>query len=337
MTAISAAGSARHPGRGRPGHRQCAARGASWAKRKRLPVRRAVDARFGHDRRHVAGRGDVEGGVGRGHPFRGHPQAPHVGHLLRVALLDGDGRPAGRLGVDRASGGGDVEGDPVRRRQDGQAVGADLVGHVPVGRDAVGAHDHLLHRPPGHEVGGHAVRDQGAGDPRPQQLPGRQARPLQEGAGLVHVDVQGRPPGVGGAQGGQGRPVVDAGQGPGVAVGQHPVPGTEERRPVLPDPAAGRLVLLGDPQRLLHQPAPDLGHREPPLRPRAPRSAPRSAAAPAARLLRHPAHALDAPEQVDRRGARRRQLAAGLLQGAGERRRALRGPQRRQGHPHRRA
>ncbi len=276
MTAISAAGSIGPAEEGEPGHASRSGGRLRGARRSDSRVRRAEDARFGHDRRHVAGRGDVEGGVGRGHPFRGHPQAPHVGHLLRVALLDGDRRPAGRPGIDRAAGGGDVEGDPVRRRQDGQAVGADLVGHVPVGRDAVCSHDHLLHRPPGHKVGGHAVRDQGAGDPRPQQLPGRQARPLQEGPGLVHVDVQGRPPGVGGAQGGQGRPVVHAGQGAGVAVGQHPVPRTKQRRPVLPDPAAALLVLLGDPQRLLHQPAPDLGHREPPLR-----AAPRCATAPA--------------------------------------------------------
>ena len=41
------------------------------------------------------------------------------------------------------------------------------------------------------------------------------------------------------------------------------------------------------------------------------------------------------PEQVDRRGARRRQLASGLLQGTGERRRLSEAPARRQGHPHR--
>ena len=43
--------------------------------------------------------------------------------------------------VEGGPGGGDVEGDVVLFGEDGDAVGADLVGDVSVGGDAVGADD----------------------------------------------------------------------------------------------------------------------------------------------------------------------------------------------------
>ena len=49
--------------------------------------------------------------------------------------------------------------------QDGQRVGADLVGHVAVGRDAVGAHHHPVHQAAGDQAAGRGVGDHPVGIP----------------------------------------------------------------------------------------------------------------------------------------------------------------------------
>ena len=68
------------------------------------------------------------------------------------ALLDGDVVAVGGCEVDGGPGGGDVEGDAVLLGEDGDAVGADLVGDVAVGGDAVGADDDGLDAALAHEV-----------------------------------------------------------------------------------------------------------------------------------------------------------------------------------------
>jgi hypothetical protein len=64
--------------------------------------------------------------------------------LVGAALLDGDGVAGGGREVDGAGGGGDVERDAVGLGGEGHGVGADLVGDVAVGGDAVGADDHQV-------------------------------------------------------------------------------------------------------------------------------------------------------------------------------------------------
>ena len=99
------------------------------------------DAPLGDDPGDQLGRGDVEGGVVDGDPLGGGLPAEAVGDLARVALLDRDGRAVGERQVERARRRGDVERDAVRPGQQGDAVGADLVRGVAVGRDPVGADD----------------------------------------------------------------------------------------------------------------------------------------------------------------------------------------------------
>ena len=77
-----------------------------------------------------------------------------MGMLSPVAVLKVDGGP----------GGGDVERDAVLFGEDGDAVGADLVGDVAVGGDAVGADDDGLDAALAHERGGHVVAEDGGGD-----------------------------------------------------------------------------------------------------------------------------------------------------------------------------
>src|SRR6185369_11972004 len=91
--------------------------------------------------------------------------------------------------VDGAVGRRHVEGDVVVLGQDGQAVGADLVGHVALGGDAVRAHDDHLDLARLHQRGGRAVGDEGVGDLGVLQLEGRQTGALQVGPGLVGEDV----------------------------------------------------------------------------------------------------------------------------------------------------
>lgn len=64
---------------------------------------------------------------------------PHVGDFLGRALFDADIRTGGGVQIDGGGGGADVEGDAVVFGEDGDAGGADLVGCVAVGSDAVAA------------------------------------------------------------------------------------------------------------------------------------------------------------------------------------------------------
>ena len=83
-----------------------------------------------------------------------------------------------------------MEGHAVEVGLHGQSVGAHLVGEVAVGGYPVRAHQHPLHFAVPQQQGGHAVRDEGGGDAQTLELPGREAATLQEGPGLVRVDME---------------------------------------------------------------------------------------------------------------------------------------------------
>src|SRR6185436_3473468 len=98
---------------------------------------------------------------------------------------DGDGRAVRRVQIDCAPGGGHVEGHVVGAGHAGEAVGADLVGHVAVPGDAVGADHDRAHLAAAHEEGGHRVGDDFDGDLVLVELPRGQSSALEVGAGLV--------------------------------------------------------------------------------------------------------------------------------------------------------
>ena len=91
----------------------------------------------------------------------------------------------GRAGIDRGARRRDVERYAVRARGQRDAVGADLVRHVAVGGDPVGADDHAGHVAPPKPARRHAVGDHGDRAPRPREFPRREAAALQQWAGLV--------------------------------------------------------------------------------------------------------------------------------------------------------
>ena len=67
---------------------------------------------------------------------------PHVGDFCGRALFDANVGAGGGGEVYGGGGGADVEGDAVVFGEDGDAGGADLVGNVAVGGDAVAADEY---------------------------------------------------------------------------------------------------------------------------------------------------------------------------------------------------
>ena len=115
---------------------------------------------------------------------------------------------------------GDHERDPGRRGGQGVGVGADLVGHVAVGRHAVTADDDGVDLAGGDQAGGGAVDDQLVRDPEPAQLVDGQAGALQQRPGLggqhqLELAAVGQ---LGDHR--QRGPAARSGQGAGVAVGE---------------------------------------------------------------------------------------------------------------------
>jgi len=182
----------------------------------------------------------------------------------------------------------------VLTAQDGHAVGSDLVGDISVGGDAVCAHDHHVDLPPLHEVPGHVVADQSAGDVVLHQLPCGESGPLQEGTRLVdpdHVDLSCL---VSGPDHSQGRSVVPRGQGASIAVGQDACVLGNQGGAMPSDISAHLLVLGGQGPGLLDQ-GPARGGN--------------------VRLaLPGGLHPLQGPEQVDRRRPGGCQELGGFLQ-----------------------
>src|SRR5207253_9327180 len=122
------------------------------------------EAGLGDERAEGRGRGAVEGGVERrGGGGRGRAPAD-AAHLGGVALLDDDGRAGGDGGVDGRAGRRHVERDAVVAGEHGQPIGADLVGGIAVGGDAVGAGDDEVDEALLHHVGGRHVRDEPVGN-----------------------------------------------------------------------------------------------------------------------------------------------------------------------------
>ncbi|MOA41671.1 hypothetical protein D3C78_1636540 [compost metagenome] len=74
---------------------------------------------------------------------------------------------------------GDVEWNAVIVRQYRQAIGANLVGDVTVGSDAIGPDPYGVDLALRHQTGRHGVTNQSVGDTQFTQLPGGQPAALQ--------------------------------------------------------------------------------------------------------------------------------------------------------------
>jgi hypothetical protein len=214
-----------------------------------------------------------------------------------AALLDGDGVAGRRSQVDGRPRRSAVKRNAVLLGQDGHVVGADLVGEVAVGGDAVRAHDNGLDLAGAHQAGGHVVADDGGGNAVGHQLPRREPRALQKGPRLVGVDVDLFALLHGSADHAQRRAVAAGGQCAGVAVGQHAAFVRQQRAaeaPMALQAAMSSSYMACASARILSCTV-AMGV---------------SGAKPAKQLL----HAVDGPEQVHRRGPRSRQPRADLFE-----------------------
>src|SRR4029450_12138502 len=211
---------------------------------KALGVRSARDAVLGDDGRHIFVRRDVESGIFRvNDSSRG---APDAGDFFRRSLLDRD-IVAGRQGeIDRARGGGHVEGYVVFACEDCELVGADLVCDVAVRGDSVGAGDYDVDFASSHVRAGGAVDDNGGADAIMCQFPRCQARALEERPGFVDEDALYPAIGISRANYTEGCAVAARRKCARVAVGQHRVLAAEQRGAELADAVVGLDVLLVD-------------------------------------------------------------------------------------------
>ena len=71
--------------------------------------------------------------------------------------------PIGTAPVDGGLGQGHVKGYPVGGGGQGLEVGAHLVAHIPVGRSAIAAHQHAIHRARAQQLAAAIVSHQGIG------------------------------------------------------------------------------------------------------------------------------------------------------------------------------
>src|SRR5581483_9623102 len=108
-----------------------------------------------------------------------------VRDLAGRALLDGNFAAIGCVNVNGREWGSHVERDAVFFGEHGNGVGADLVGNVAIGGNAVGADYDRADFSLLHDRSRHVVGDDGGGNAILHQFPGGEAGALQEGAGLV--------------------------------------------------------------------------------------------------------------------------------------------------------
>ena len=94
-------------------------------------------------------------------------------------------RPIRAAHVNGRGGPQRINRDAIILRQNGYAAGADLVGKVAVGGNAVTAHKAGLHPAVFHHHRGHVVADKGHIHPRPLQFIAGEPGALQKRTGLV--------------------------------------------------------------------------------------------------------------------------------------------------------
>ena len=153
-----------------------------------------------------------------------------VRNFDRWPLLDGNVFAGHRGQVDGGPRRGHVERNAVLTRQDRHTVGADFVGGVAIGCNAVRAHDHSLNTPRLHQAGGHVVADYRGGNLVGHQLPRRQPRALQKRPRLIGINVNVFALLDRRADDAQRGSVTASRQSAGVAVGQHAAFFRQKRR-----------------------------------------------------------------------------------------------------------
>ncbi len=179
---------------------------------------------------------------------------------------------------------------------DGEVVGADLVGHIAVGGNAVGADHTQVHLFGAHVVARSAVGDNPEGNAELLELPGGETAALQPRPGLVDQHLYLFAVFVGDADHTQCGAVVDRGESAGVAVVDEGGFVGNNLKSVEPHPAVGFDVFFKHGVCFGEHPLVEI------------------LAAGCIRGLRCPEDAVDRPEQVDGSGTGCTQHGSSFLQ-----------------------
>ena len=142
--------------------------------------------------------------------------------------------------------------------QDRHPAGADLVGGISIGCDAVTAHETGLDPALFHDRGGHVVADEGNIHTGSLKFPGCQTGTLQQRPGLIGEDAKLHALFRGQQNGTKSRTVTGRGDGAGIAVGKDTVPVMEQGEAVPGDGPAHGDILLQDLLRFQIQMIPEI-------------------------------------------------------------------------------
>ena len=183
-----------------------------------LRKRRIADPLFGDNAGDVTVRRHVEGRVVDGDARGRNRRVTQMDDFVFSPFFDGDVVAVGQAQVYGAGGRDTIDRNTVFSGDDGQFIGADLVGDVTVGGDAVCAEDDYVHFAGAHQVTGGIVGNQVHGDLGVHEFPGGEARPLQTRTGLIHPNVDRLPLFLTGEDDAQRRAKIDSGQRAGVAM-----------------------------------------------------------------------------------------------------------------------
>ena len=204
--------------------------------------------------------GDIERRVIDLYTVCGHAfLVPHVGDFLGGTLFDLDVAPRGGGEVDGRTGCADIEGDAIVFGEDGDAGGADFVGDIAVGSDAVTANEDGVDPAVFHDGGCHVVTYQCDVHVGGAEFVGGEACALQEGTRFVGVDFEVVAFLVSEVHDGGGGTVFGGGELPCVAVGEESVAGLYEGERVLAYFFADVDVLLFDAESFIAQANADFG------------------------------------------------------------------------------
>src|SRR5579884_2505325 len=147
------------------------------------------DAALSENGGDVTVRSDVEGGM-RGGNVRRNTHALNLRDFGGGALLDGNVLAIGNGEIEGGDRRSNVERHVVFASENGDLIGADFVGGVAVGGDAIRAGDDGADFAGFQEVSDHVVRDEREGNAAAVELPGGEARALKIGARFRNEDVQ---------------------------------------------------------------------------------------------------------------------------------------------------
>jgi hypothetical protein len=112
-----------------------------------------------------------------------------MGDFVSVTLLDRNLLASLNREIEGAARGGDVEGNSMGRGQDGEPIGANLVGRIAPSRNAIGTGDDRLDASFAHDLGGHGIANQSGINVTLGEFPGGEPGTLEQRPCFIDEDV----------------------------------------------------------------------------------------------------------------------------------------------------